>query len=190
MGSVIESAGAAGADDGQTRGYFSDEEERIIDNMVFGMSSPDGGEATMAAAAVPPDGTGGNEMGFSDGDLSTQFGTDAARGHHHHHSHHHGSGSGQAQQQGLLKAAAAAGGSTAPAGSRKQQQGRRGRGPRKLAFMARLRLAIRLSIMRTSKAVPTMRLPQFVACGMVFACRAATANPWCSAASFVGARWV
>eukprot|EP00903_Cladosiphon_okamuranus_P015230 g14076.t1 len=188
VGSVIDTASGSssssssdrGAADGQsTRGYFSDEEERIIDNMMFGMSSADG-ETAMTAAA--PGGAGGaGKIEFSEGDLSTQFGRDAARGHHH---------------QGLLEAAAAGRGAANPAGVRQQQQQRGGRGrgrgqergARKLAFMARLRLAIRHSIMRTSKAVPTMRFPQFVACGMVFACRAATANPWCGAASFVGAR--
>ncbi|CAM9832439.1 unnamed protein product, partial [Ectocarpus sp. 8 AP-2014] len=181
VGSVINPASSGS--DAQTRGYFSEEEERIIDNMVFGMPSAAGGGSETTGAVDGGGGgggghvSGGSNMGYSEGDLATHFGRDARRGHHHHH-HHHDSGRpyGHHQhqwQQGLL--------TSGPGGLRHRQ-------PRLLALAARARYAIRLSIMRTSKAVPTMRFPQMVACGMVFACRAVTKNPWCGAASFVGAR--
>ncbi|CAM9912967.1 unnamed protein product [Ectocarpus fasciculatus] len=172
VGSVIDPASSGSG--AQTRGYFSEEEERIIDNMVFGTSSAaaGGGETTGAVDGGGVGGrvSGGSKMGYSEGDLSTHFGRDARRGHHHHHHHH--------QWQDLL--------TSGPGGLRQQQQ--QSRRPRLLALAARARYAIRRSIMRTSKAVPTMRFPQMVACGMVFACRAVTKNPWCGAASFVGAR--
>lgn len=178
VGSVINPASSGS--DAQTRGYFSEEEERIIDNMVFGMPSAaaGGGETTGAVDGGGGGGghvSGGSNMGYSEGDLATHFGRDARRGHHHHH-HDSGRPYGHQQhqwQQGLL---------TSGPGSLRHRQ------PRLLALAARARYAIRLSIMRTSKAVPTMRFPQMVACGMVFACRAVTKNPWCGAASFVGAR--
>ncbi|CAN0042403.1 unnamed protein product, partial [Hapterophycus canaliculatus] len=204
VGSVLDTA--SGADlggGGGTRGYFSDEEDRIVDNMVFGMSSADGGEVTVLAGADAGDSAGSVQMGYSEEDLSTHFGRDANRGHHHYPYNRYGGNSGTKDErqrlsehrhnhhhhhlvrQGSLTAAgqAAAGGPSIS--FREEQQKRR---PRMLALAWRVRLAIRRSIMRSSKAVPTMRFPQMVACGMVFACRAATRNPWCGAASFVGAR--
>ena len=174
------------------RDYFSDQEDRILDHMMFGASSsPDDDSETptgAAAAAGAGAGAAGDEtdaMGFSDGDLSTQFGRDAVRG----HQQRYGGGSQhyQQHQQGTSASASASHADPLRLERDRQQQQRR---PRVLALAARARLAIRRSIMRTSKAVPSMRFPQMVACGMVFACRAVTKNPWCGAASFVGARCV
>ncbi|CAM9768605.1 unnamed protein product [Ectocarpus sp. 6 AP-2014] len=182
VGSVINPASSGS--DAQTRGYFSEEEERIIDNMVFGMPSAAGGGGETTGAVDGGGGggghvSGGSNMGYSEGDLATHFGRDARRGHHHHHHHHHhDSGRPYGHQQHQWQQALLTSG---PGGLRHRQ-------PRLRALAARARYAIRLSIMRTSKAVPTMRFPQMVACGMVFACRAVTKNPWCGAASFVGAR--
>ncbi|CAB1120814.1 unnamed protein product [Ectocarpus sp. CCAP 1310/34] len=179
VGSVINPASPGS--DAQTRGYFSEEEDRIIDNMVFGMppAAGSGGETTGAVDGGGGGGgggghvSGGSNMGYSEGDLATHFGRDARRGHHHHDSGRPYAHQQHQWQQGLLTGG--------PGGLRRRQ-------PRLLALAARARYAIRLSIMRTSKAVPTMRFPQMVACAMVFACRAVTKNPWCGAASFVGAR--
>ncbi|CAN0327010.1 unnamed protein product [Ectocarpus sp. 12 AP-2014] len=148
--------------------------------MVFGMHSAAGGGGEITGAVDGGGGggghvSGGSNMGYSEGDLATHFGRDSRRGHHHHH---HDSGRPYAHQQHQWQQGLLTGG---PGGLRHRQ-------PRLLALAARARYAIRLSIMRTSKAVPTMRFPQMVACGMVFACRAVTKNPWCGAASFVGAR--
>ncbi|CAN0308728.1 unnamed protein product, partial [Laminaria digitata] len=187
----------------RTRDYFSDQEDRILDHMMFGASSPggeDGGDVSTEAAAAAAAGDGTDAMGFSDGDLSTQFGRDAVRGHHQRYGGDGGGGGGarddqewetnrgrveggREQQHHHQQQPQQAG--SASGDRQRQQQQRR---PRMLALAARARLAIRRSIMRTSKAVPSMRFPQMVACGMVFACRAVTKNPWCGAASFVGAR--
>lgn len=164
------------------RDYFSDQEDRILDHMMFGAaSSPDDDSETSTGAAA---GDEADAMGFSDGDLSTQFGRDAVRG----HQPRYGGGSQHHQhQQGTSASASASHADPLRLERDRQQQQRR---PRVLALAARARLAIRRSIMRTSKAVPSMRFPQMVACGMVFACRAVTKSPWCGAASFVGARCV
>lgn len=185
--SVIETASGGTSVDGyltdplssRASGYFSEPEARIIDHMMFGMSSPNrdddgengdkGGDDSAAA------------MGYSEVDLSTQFGRDAARGHHIEHS-----GAAQRHQRRLLEL-----GSSDQSGEQEEEDEEeelKQERPRMLALTSRARLAIRSSIMRTSKAVPSMRFPQMMACGMVFACRAVTANPWCCAAGFVGAR--
>lgn len=187
MGSLIDSTSSI--DPGPAGdGYFSDEEARIVNNMVFGISSADDGGEKIAAAAdggsVDSGGGDDGNMEYLDGDLSTQFGRD----HPHHGGQDRFFGQQQQQQQGLLTAGTGvAGAAVGSSPSKDQRQRRRRRRPR-LLLLARLRLALRRSILRTSKAVPTMRFPQLVACGMVFACRAATANPWFGAASFVGAR--
>lgn len=185
--SVIETASGSTSVSGHPNGplssrppgYFSEPEARIIDHMMFGMSSTNGDGEEGDGEEGDGDGSAA-AMEYSEIDLSTQFGRDAARGHHVEHR-----GAAQQQQQHkMLELGPSARRGGQEQDDEEEQQERR----RMLALASRARLAIRRSIMRTSKAVPSMRFPQMMACGMVFACRAATSNPWCCAAGFVGAR--
>lgn len=181
--SVIETAFVDRDRDGnplpndKTPGYFSIEEDRILDNMMFGTSSPES-EGTSIVFTGADGGTEGMEYGESD--LSTQFSSDAARG---RHSYDDRGDNGNDPATGRHRQESSALVLTSASHAREEER-RRGR----ISFAARWRRAIRQSIMRSSKAVPTMRFPQTLACGMVFLCRAITKNPWCNAASFVGAR--
>lgn len=159
-----------------TNGYFSAEEARIVDNIVLDIptsapsghgvrSSTDiGGSSSSSNSTInfADDGDNSSIRIFSNGTISSSSPSSSPR---------------QTQQ-------------------RQQQQQRYGSAATELGrkrsetttFVERARRAIRRSIMRSTRAVPSMRFPQMVACGFVFACRAITTNPWCGAASFVGAR--
>ena len=173
--SVIETASGAHAGypsygNSKVGDYFDVEEDRIVDDMMFGMSYSAGEEHSMGGDC----GTGGSDdvMAYFEGDLSTDDEW-VAEGRQRRGELDQG----ERWQQGLT------GRERMPFSGEPER-----RWPRKLALAVRARAAIRRSILQTSRAVPTMRFPQMVACGMVFAVRGLTSNPWCTVASFFGAR--
>lgn len=160
-----------GGEDG-SNGYFSAEEARIVDNIVLDIpiSAPNGHVACSSADGssnssnstvnCAGDGDNNNIRIFSNDTISSSGPSSSPRQKQ------------QQQQQGYESAATEQGGKIL----------------KTTTFVERARRAIRRSIMRSTRVVPSMRFPQMVACGFVFACRAVTTNPWCGAASFVGAR--
>lgn len=212
-GTAGDPSGTTNDDDNgdPARDYFSDQEDRIVDNMLFAMaasasaSSSDGSEDATAGGDDDDDANNNNNIGgggrssngyagddsgdmeYAEWDLSTQFGRDTARGHHRGVAAAVGDASSGAGK--LLAALEPGSSSPSSSFSHSDQVPLEGESrPRVLALAAHARLAIRRSIMRTSRAVPSMRFPQMVACGIVFASRAVTANPWFGAVGFVGAR--
>lgn len=154
MDSVIDTA-AGTSDDleafGKTNdGYFSDEEARIIDGMMFDITAPDGSQDVTLSGE---DDRGAGAYDTAEGEL------------------------------GGVVAVASSGRTGHGAG-----QGSRGEAKPRAPFAHRARMSIRRSIMRSNKAVPSMRFSQMVACGMVFAARAMTRNPLVTAIGFVSAR--
>lgn len=143
-----------GSRNGFPSGYFAKEEDRIIDDMMFGISYPGVDERGRGEDA------GDVVMGYVEGDHSMdhEWATGGQRG------------------------------SREPKRDRKEQKRNGVVEAKAAALAARVREAIRRSILRSSRAVPSMRFPQMLACGLVFTVRGLTCNPWYGAASFVGAR--
>lgn len=148
----------------ERQAYFSAEEARIIDNMMLGIALPEDGSPGYVEGAEGDLGLGDGSRGTYDLEARQGEGTGSAsdptaRG-----------GPGGVASQGKLKPS-----------SVKEAPGR-------TSLARRVRMAIKRSIMRSNKAVPSMRFPQMVACGMVFVSRAITRRPLLNAASFVAAR--
>lgn len=158
LDSVIETASGAYVDEGSSNGspsgYFVKEEDRIIDDMMFGTSYPGVDERGRGEDA------GDDVVGYVEGShsIDDEWATGGQRG------------------------------STEAKRDRKEQKGNGMVEAKATALAARVREAIRRSMLRSSRAVPSMRFPQMLACGLVFTVRGLTSNPWCGAASFVGAR--
>lgn len=159
LDSVIETAsgayvGEGSSSDGFPSGYFAKEEDRVIDDMMFGTFYPGMGERGRGEDA------GDDVMAYVEGghSVDNEWATEGQRG------------------------------STELKRDRKEQKGNGMVETKATALAARVREAIRRSILRSSRAVPSMRFPQMLACGLVFTVRGLTSNPWCGAASFVGAR--
>lgn len=158
-------------------GYFSAEEALIVDNIMLDipMSTPDGQARDGSidpAEGAPTANIPSNSSITGDGvDVFTGSGRQAAHVSDVHHPH-----------LLALPPPHEASRLALGAGTRTEKAGPR------TTFLERARRTVRRSIMRSNRLVPSMRFPQMVACGFVFACRAITTNPWCGAASFVGAR--
>lgn len=141
-------------------GYFSDEEARIIDGMMFDITAPDGSQDVTLSGE---DGRGAGTYEAAEGELGgvVAVSSSGRAG--------HGAVQGSAAAQGVRCSS-------------------RGEAKPRARFAHRARMSIRRSMMRSNKAVPSMRFSQMVACGVVFAARAMTRNPLVTAIGFVSAR--